>query len=89
MARIVRRLAEERGIRPRGKRVGSHAEMVIRSLKRTIKKLGKEIKELGDLNVGALKLVGDSGIYNILSNLEQTTELIEDRCHQIKKRLNI
>lgn len=93
VARIVRRLAEERGIRPRkprkGKMVDSHAEMVIRSLKRTIKKLGKEIEELGDLSVEALRLVGDSEIYNILSNLEQTAELIEDRCHQVKNKLNI
>jgi ParB/RepB/Spo0J family partition protein len=93
VAKILRRLAEARGIVPRKKKrggqAGSHAEMVIRSLRRTMKKLREGIEEFSGLSDEALKLVGDSEVFNVLTNLGQIAELIEDECHHLKTRLHI
>jgi len=93
VAKILRRLAEARGIVPRktkrGRQAGSHAEMVIRSLRKAMEKFRKELKALNGLSDEALELVGDDEVFNVLTNLGQTAELIEDECHRLEARLHI
>jgi len=58
-------------------------------LRKAMEKFRKELKALNGLSDEALELVGDDEVFNVLTNLGQTAELIEDECHRLEARLHI
>lgn len=93
VAKVLRRLAEGQGIKPlkpkRGKRISTHAEMVLRSINKVIQKLAKELNDLSPIGNEALRTAKDPKAFNILSALGQIEEDIHDVRIELEEKLNI
>ncbi len=93
VAKILRRLAEGKGIKPlkpkRGKRISTHAEMVLRSINKVIQKLAKELNDLPAIGSEALRTAKDPKAFNILSALGQIEKDIHDARIELEEKLRI
>lgn len=93
VARILRRLAESKGIKPlkpkKGKAVSTHAEMVFRSIKKAAEKFAKELVDLPDMGKEALRTAKDPRAFEILSVLGRLEEDIHDARIELGEKLQI
>jgi len=86
-SKFIRKEAEKLGVVPikskKGKVIGTHAEMVLRSLIRKIHALSKNLEELTEINEGDLKKAKKPYALEVLSLLERINEQIEDRLSEL------
>jgi len=90
-AKVIRKEAEEQGIVPlkpkKGTAIGTHAEMIFRSIVRKVKVLGKEIEELVDLKETSLRNAKKPQAMEVISLLERLQEHIEDELPELNRRI--
>lgn len=86
-SKVIRKEAEDKGIIPvkpkKGKTIGTHAEMILRSLVRKIHSLSKSIEEVADISEISLRRAQNPQVLEVFSLLERLKEQIEDRISEL------